>query len=127
MSFARVPEDRGQRPDAQTLGVTSLSLLLRLVGKNWDFTAALSDFEQLRQVHAGNLTYSFAEDRTYLPTEKEMARVGRPVLHRQDEVVQGKVVEARRTAPRGCIRLSNATVLLVKQQAATICVQDLCF
>lgn len=62
------------------------------VGKNWDFTAALSDFEQLRQVHAGNLTYSFTEDRTYLPPEKEMARVGRPVLHRQDEVVQGEVV-----------------------------------
>ncbi|TMS11352.1 OTU domain-containing protein 7B [Larimichthys crocea] len=45
-----------------------------LEGKNWDFTAALSDFEQLRQVHAGNLAYSFAEDRTYLPPEKEMAR-----------------------------------------------------
>lgn len=62
------------------------------VGKNWDFTAALSDFEQLRQVHAGNLTYSFTEDRTYLPLEKEMARVGRPILHRQDEVVQGEVI-----------------------------------
>lgn len=62
------------------------------VGKNWDFTAALSDFEQLRQVHAGNLTYSFTEDRTYLPSEKEMARVGRPILHRQDEVVQGEVI-----------------------------------
>lgn len=59
-------------------------------GKNWDFTAALSDFEQLRQVHAGNLTYSFTEQRTYLPPEKEMARVGRPILQRQDEVVQGK-------------------------------------
>lgn len=123
MSLARVPEDRGRRPDFQPLGVTSLSLLLRLVGKNWDFTAALSDFEQLRQVHAGNLTYSFAEDRTYLPPEKEMARVGRPVLHRQDEVVQGKVVEAH----RGCIRPSKATVLMVKQQAATIWVKDFCF
>ncbi len=60
------------------------------LGKNWDFTAALSDFEQLRQVHAGNLTYSFTEERTYLPSEKEMARVGRPILHRQDEVVQGE-------------------------------------
>lgn len=78
-----------ERP-ADTQRHSSLSLCL--VGKNWDFTAALSDFEQLRQVHAGNLTYSFAEDRTYLSTEKEMARVGRPVLHRQDEVVQGKMV-----------------------------------
>lgn len=63
------------------------------VGKNWDFTAALSDFEQLRQVHAGNLMYSFTEDRTYLQPEKEMARVGRPILHRQDEVVQGEANE----------------------------------
>lgn len=76
---------------AQTDFLLSFSLSLS-VGKNWDFTAALSDFEQLRQVHAGNLTYSFTEDRTYLPPEKEMARVGRPVLHRQDEVVQGEVV-----------------------------------
>lgn len=60
------------------------------VGKNWDFTAALSDFEQLRQVHAGNLTYSIPEEQTYQPPEKDMARVGRPLLHRQDEVVQGE-------------------------------------
>lgn len=60
------------------------------VGKNWDFTAALSDFEQLRQVHAGNLTYSSTEDRAYPLPDKEMARVGRPLLHRQSEVVQGE-------------------------------------
>lgn len=60
-------------------------------GKNWDLTAALSDFEQLRQVHAGNLSYSLVEERTQYPApEKEMARIGRPLLHRQDEVVQGE-------------------------------------
>ncbi|XP_030225823.1 OTU domain-containing protein 7B isoform X2 [Gadus morhua] len=60
-----------------------------LEGKNWDITAALSDFEQLRQVHAGNLPYSFGEDRKYPPpAEKDMARVGRPLLQRQEEVVQ---------------------------------------
>lgn len=91
MSFAR----HGNKIQVVTLDlvaqtdVAPISLSVS-VGKNWDFTAALSDFEQLRQVHAGNLTYSFAEDRTYLPPEKEMARVGRPVLHRQDEVVQGE-------------------------------------
>lgn len=62
------------------------------IGKNWDFTAALSDFEQLRQVHAGNLTYSSTEDRPYPPPDKEMARVGRPLLHRQNEVVQGEFI-----------------------------------
>lgn len=62
------------------------------VGKNWDFTAALSDFEQLRQVHAGTLTYSSAADRAYPPPDREMARVGRPILHRQSEVVQGELL-----------------------------------
>lgn len=60
-------------------------------GKNWDLTAALSDFEQLRQVHAGSLSYSFPEQREPAPTEhKDMTRVGRPLLHRQDDVVQGE-------------------------------------
>lgn len=59
-------------------------------GKNWDLTAALSDFEQLRQVHAGSLSYSFPEEREQPLTEhKDMTRVGRPLLHRQDDVVQG--------------------------------------
>lgn len=75
----------------EQLTQTDVSVSLFL-GKNWDFTAALSDFEQLRQVHAGNLSYSFTEERTYLAPEKEMARVGRPILHRQDEVVQGEVL-----------------------------------
>lgn len=65
-------------------------LSFSFAGKNWDLTAALSDFEQLRQVHAGNLSYSFAEERTYPAPEKEMARVGRPLLHRQEEVLQGE-------------------------------------
>lgn len=60
-----------------------------LTGKNWDLSAALSDFEQLRQVHAGNLSCTLAEEREYPSIEKEMARTGRSLLHRQDEVVQG--------------------------------------
>lgn len=59
-------------------------------GKNWDLSAALSDFEQLRQVHAGNLPPSFNEGRSYKPPEKEAARAGRPPLQRQDDIVQGK-------------------------------------
>uniref|UniRef100_A0A9J7XZU1 ubiquitinyl hydrolase 1 n=1 Tax=Cyprinus carpio carpio TaxID=630221 RepID=A0A9J7XZU1_CYPCA len=52
-----------------------------LEGKNWDLSAALSDFEQLRQVHAGNLSCTFVEEREY-PT---IERTGRPFVHRQDE------------------------------------------
>lgn len=60
-------------------------------GKNWDLTAALSDFEQLRQVHAGSLSYSYPQDRQQTLTDhKDMTRVGRPLLHRQDDVVQGE-------------------------------------
>ncbi|XP_061531295.1 LOW QUALITY PROTEIN: OTU domain-containing protein 7B [Phycodurus eques] len=68
-----------------------------LEGKNWDLNAALSDFEQLRQVHAGNLMYSFTQERTYLPPEKEMARLGRLVLQRQDDVTQAD----EKRQPRG--------------------------
>ncbi|XP_031723246.1 OTU domain-containing protein 7B isoform X4 [Anarrhichthys ocellatus] len=86
-----------------------------LEGKNWDFTAALSDFEQLRQVHAGNLTYSFAEDRTYPPLEKEMARVGRPLLHRQDEVVQA----TEKRLSRGISHASSTIVSLARSHVSS--------
>ncbi|XP_070691392.1 OTU domain-containing protein 7B isoform X4 [Pempheris klunzingeri] len=86
-----------------------------LEGKNWDFTAALSDFEQLRQVHAGNLTYSFAEERPYLPPEKEMARVGRPVLHRQDEVVQA----TEKRLSRGISHASSTIVSLARSHVSS--------
>ncbi|XP_042346294.1 OTU domain-containing protein 7B isoform X2 [Plectropomus leopardus] len=87
-----------------------------LEGKNWDFTAALSDFEQLRQVHAGNLTYSLVEDRTYLPPEKEMARVGRPVLHRQDEVVQAAT---EKRLSRGISHASSTIVSLARSHVSS--------
>ncbi|XP_048476365.1 OTU domain-containing protein 7B-like isoform X4 [Rhincodon typus] len=61
-----------------------------LEGKNWDITAALSDFEQLRQVNAGNLPYSFNEGRGVKMQEKEPSRVGRSVLQRQDDPVPEK-------------------------------------
>ncbi|KAM4735397.1 OTU domain-containing protein 7B isoform 2-T2 [Anableps anableps] len=86
-----------------------------LEGKNWDFTAALSDFEQLRQVHAGNLTYSFPEERVYQPSEKEMARVGRPVLHRQDDVVQA----SEKRLSRGISHASSTIVSLARSHVSS--------
>ncbi|XP_034553826.1 OTU domain-containing protein 7B isoform X1 [Notolabrus celidotus] len=87
-----------------------------LEGKNWDFTAALSDFEQLRQVHAGNLTYSFTEERNYPPPEKEMARVGRPVLQRQDEVVQAAT---EKRLSRGISHASSTIVSLARSHVSS--------
>nr|XP_061789769.1 OTU domain-containing protein 7B-like [Nerophis lumbriciformis] len=55
-----------------------------LEGKNWDVNAALSDFNQLRQVHGRSLMYAFPQE----IREKDMARLGRPVLQRQDDVTQ---------------------------------------
>ncbi|XP_076006418.1 OTU domain-containing protein 7B [Genypterus blacodes] len=87
-----------------------------LEGKNWDITAALSDFEQLRQVHAGNLAYSFNEERTYLPPEKEMARVGRPLLQRQDEVVQAAT---EKRLSRGISHASSTIVSLARSHVSS--------
>ncbi|XP_061573418.1 OTU domain-containing protein 7B isoform X2 [Cololabis saira] len=86
-----------------------------LEGKNWDFTAALSDFEQLRQVHAGTLTYAFPEERTYLPTDKEMARIGRPLLHRQEEVVQA----TEKRLSRGISHASSTIVSLARSHVSS--------
>ncbi|XP_012585494.1 PREDICTED: OTU domain-containing protein 7B isoform X4 [Condylura cristata] len=66
-----------------------------LEGKNWDVSAALSDFEQLRQVHAGNLPPPFGEGSGVPGTpekgfcDRESARPLRPTPQRQDDVVQG--------------------------------------
>ncbi|XP_072316206.1 OTU domain-containing protein 7B isoform X2 [Eucyclogobius newberryi] len=80
-----------------------------LEGKNWDFTAALSDFEQLRQVHAVNLSYSF------VPPDKDMARVGRPLLQRQEEVVQA----TEKRLSRGISHASSTIVSLARSHVST--------
>lgn len=65
-----------------------------LEGKNWDVSAALSDFEQLRQVHAGNLPLPFSERSGGSRTpekgfsDRESTRLPRPTLQRQDDIVQ---------------------------------------
>ena len=70
-------------------------LICLLPGKNWDVSAALSDFEQLRQVHAGNLPPPFSEGSGGSRTpekgfsDRESARPPRPTLQRQDDVIQG--------------------------------------
>ncbi|XP_074931573.1 OTU domain-containing protein 7B isoform X1 [Phalacrocorax aristotelis] len=84
-----------------------------LEGKNWDLSAALSDFEQLRQVHAGNLPHSFNEGRNYKPPEKEAARPGRPPLQRQDDIVQEKRLS------RGISHASSTIVSLARSHVSS--------
>uniref|UniRef100_A0A8C1WZW2 ubiquitinyl hydrolase 1 n=1 Tax=Cyprinus carpio TaxID=7962 RepID=A0A8C1WZW2_CYPCA len=82
-----------------------------LEGKNWDLSAALSDFEQLRQVHAGNLSCTFAEEREY-PT---IERTGRPFVHRQDEVAQA----TEKRLSRGISHASSTIVSLARSHVSS--------
>uniref|UniRef100_A0A8C0UVC8 OTU domain-containing protein 7B n=1 Tax=Cyanistes caeruleus TaxID=156563 RepID=A0A8C0UVC8_CYACU len=84
-----------------------------LEGKNWDLSAALSDFEQLRQVHAGNLPHSFNEGRGARPPEREVARPGRPPLQRQDDIVQEKRLS------RGISHASSTIVSLARSHVSS--------
>uniref|UniRef100_A0A8C3NR38 OTU domain-containing protein 7B n=1 Tax=Cyanoderma ruficeps TaxID=181631 RepID=A0A8C3NR38_9PASS len=84
-----------------------------LEGKNWDLSAALSDFEQLRQVHAGNLPHSFNEGRGARPPEREVGRPGRPPLQRQDDIVQEKRLS------RGISHASSTIVSLARSHVSS--------
>ncbi|CAM5124043.1 unnamed protein product [Natator depressus] len=84
-----------------------------LEGKNWDVNAALSDFEQLRQVHAGNLPHSFNEGRNFKSLEKEAARPVRPPLQRQDDIVQEKRLS------RGISHASSTIVSLARSHVSS--------
>lgn len=76
------------------------------IGKNWDLTAALSDYEQLRQVHTANLPHVFNEGRCPKQPEREPPQPGhkveRPCLQRQDDIAQGTWwgAEPRKSFPR---------------------------
>uniref|UniRef100_A0A8C8RNR4 ubiquitinyl hydrolase 1 n=1 Tax=Pelusios castaneus TaxID=367368 RepID=A0A8C8RNR4_9SAUR len=82
-------------------------------GKNWDVSAALSDFEQLRQVHAGNLPHSFNEGRNFKTLEKEAARPVRPPFQRQDDLVQEKRLS------RGISHASSTIVSLARSHVSS--------
>ncbi|XP_060125614.1 OTU domain-containing protein 7B isoform X1 [Zootoca vivipara] len=84
-----------------------------LEGKNWDLSAALSDFEQLRQVHAGNLPHSFNEGRAFKHVEKDVAWPPRPPLQRQDDIVQEKRLS------RGISHASSTIVSMARSHVSS--------
>lgn len=94
-----------------------------LAGKNWDLTAALSDYEQLRQVHTANLPQVFNEGKHYKQQEPEQSpqvtKAERPCLQRQDDVAQGK------SSSPGLLRTSNflACLLMSCRELEVICHQ----
>ncbi|CAO2614364.1 OTU domain-containing protein 7A [Lemmus lemmus] len=91
-----------------------------LEGKNWDLTAALSDYEQLRQVHTANLPHVFNEGRCAKQPERELPQPGhkveRPCLQRQDDIAQ-----AEKRLSRGISHASSAIVSLARSHVANEC------
>ncbi|XP_022435900.1 OTU domain-containing protein 7A [Delphinapterus leucas] len=90
-----------------------------LEGKNWDLTAALSDYEQLRQVHTANLPPVFNEGRCPKQPEREHPppahTAERPCPPRQDDIAQEKRLS------RGISHASSAIVSLARSHVASEC------
>lgn len=67
---------------------------LRPAGKNWDLSAALNDYEELRQVHTANLPQVFNEGRYYKQPETRdtpthVSKIDRPCAQKQEDNAQG--------------------------------------
>ncbi|KAI1889618.1 hypothetical protein AGOR_G00164780 [Albula goreensis] len=90
-----------------------------LEGKNWDLSAALSDFEQLRQVHTVNLPRVFNEGRYYKQPERDtpqhLSKVARPCQQKQEDNAQEKRLS------RGISHASSAIVSLARSHVASEC------
>ncbi|KAF7241509.1 OTU domain-containing protein 7A [Varanus komodoensis] len=91
-----------------------------LEGKNWDLMAALSDYEQLRQVHTANLPQVFNEGKyprqqQERETSQPMNKSERSSLQRQDDVSQEKRLS------RGISHASSAIVSLARSHVANEC------
>ncbi|XP_023378460.1 OTU domain-containing protein 7A-like [Pteropus vampyrus] len=90
-----------------------------LEGKNWDLTAALSDYEQLRQVPTASLPHVFAEGRCPMQPEREPPQpgheAGRPCPPRPDDIAQEKRLS------RGISHASSAIVSLARSHVASEC------
>lgn len=71
-------------------------------GKNWDLSAALNDYEELRQVHTANLPQVFNEGRYYRQPETRdtpthVSKIDRPCAQKQEENAQG--IQVTSTSP----------------------------
>ncbi|XP_063170317.1 OTU domain-containing protein 7A [Candoia aspera] len=98
-----------------------------LEGKNWDFTAALSDYEQLRQGHTANLPQVFNEGRypKQQPQQQQdkdpsqqVNKSERLSLPRQEDLSQEKRLS------RGISHASSTIVSLARSHVATECNND---
>lgn len=120
-------------------------------GKNWDLSAALNDYEELRQVHTANLPQVFNEGRYYRQPETRdtpthVSKIDRPCTQKQEENAQG--IQTTSTSPlhvfalcsplripppvilpekrlsRGISHASSAIVSLARLQVASECTNE---
>ncbi|KAL1007741.1 hypothetical protein UPYG_G00091020 [Umbra pygmaea] len=93
-----------------------------LEGKNWDLSAALNDYEELRQVHTANLPAVFNEGRYYQQpdhdTPQHLSKVQRPSVQRQEDNTQEKRLS------RGISHASSAIVSLARSHVASECTSE---
>uniref|UniRef100_A0A672IXW5 ubiquitinyl hydrolase 1 n=1 Tax=Salarias fasciatus TaxID=181472 RepID=A0A672IXW5_SALFA len=96
---------------------------LRPAGKNWDLSAALNDYEELRQVHTANLPQVFNEGRYYKQPEARdtpthVSKIDRPCAQKQEDNAQEKRLS------RGISHASSAIVSLARLQVASECTSE---
>ncbi|XP_068507130.1 OTU domain-containing protein 7A [Syngnathus scovelli] len=94
-----------------------------LEGKNWDLSAALNDYEELRQVHTANLPQVFNEGRYYKQPEARdtpthVSKIDRSCAQKQEDNGQEKRLS------RGISHASSAIVSLARLQVANECTNE---
>ncbi|KAF6718512.1 OTU domain-containing protein 7A [Oryzias melastigma] len=94
-----------------------------LEGKNWDLSAALNDYEELRQVHTANLPQVFNEGRYYKQPEARdtpthVSKIDRLCAQKQEDSTQEKRLS------RGISHASSAIVSLARLQVASECTSE---
>uniref|UniRef100_A0A3Q2Q5B3 ubiquitinyl hydrolase 1 n=1 Tax=Fundulus heteroclitus TaxID=8078 RepID=A0A3Q2Q5B3_FUNHE len=94
-----------------------------LEGKNWDLSAALNDYEELRQVHTANLPQVFNEGRYYKQPETRetpthVTKIDRTCAQKQEDNAQEKRLS------RGISHASSAIVSLARLQVANDCTSE---
>uniref|UniRef100_A0A8C7YZU4 ubiquitinyl hydrolase 1 n=1 Tax=Oryzias sinensis TaxID=183150 RepID=A0A8C7YZU4_9TELE len=94
-----------------------------LEGKNWDLSAALNDYEELRQVHTANLPQVFNEGRYYKQAEARdtpthVSKIDRLCAQKQEDSTQEKRLS------RGISHASSAIVSLARLQVASECTSE---
>uniref|UniRef100_A0A8C2WBR4 ubiquitinyl hydrolase 1 n=1 Tax=Cyclopterus lumpus TaxID=8103 RepID=A0A8C2WBR4_CYCLU len=94
-----------------------------LEGKNWDLSAALNDYEELRQVHTANLPQVFNEGRYFKQPETRdtptlVSKFARPCAQKQEDNAQEKRLS------RGISHASSAIVSLARLQVASECTNE---